>query len=332
MRNMWRLGLFGLIVLSCGSPAFAWWDAGHKIIAAIAFRQLTPDEQQAVFAVLQQHPRWDADFADWMPEQLADAPAAERAEWAFMQAAIWPDLARDFDEADKARYHHATWHYVNTPVYLADADRITLAGKLTVNFATDPPPKLTETMNITQTLAVTRRMLVDPAVPAATKGELLTWIFHLVGDSHQPMHSTALFTPRLFPEGCRGGNSIRTKPRENLHAVWDGLLGERLGYRQARNEALKLMAEDALKTAGEQARRTLDPRVWIQESRTLSAEFAYDAEVLTPLRIAEKSGEKPPVIALSDDYLRSAGGVAKRRAVEAGYRLGAVLREVVTTK
>jgi hypothetical protein len=329
MRNTWRLGICGLAVLWCTAPAMAWWDAGHKIIAAIAFRQLTPDEQQSVFALLHQHPRWSADFGDWMPDQLADAPAAERAEWAFMQAAIWPDLARDFDDADKTRYHHATWHYVNTPLYLSDADRRALAGRLTVNFATDPPPMLTETMNITQTLAVTRQTLIDPTVPAATKGELLTWIFHLVGDSHQPMHSTALFTPNLFPEGCRGGNSIRTKPRENLHAVWDGLLGERLGYRQARNEALKLLSDDTLKAAGEQARRSLDPRDWIQESRTLSAEFAYGPEVLTPLRIAEQSGEKPPMIALSEEYLSIAGQVAKRRAVEAGYRLGAVLKAIV---
>jgi hypothetical protein len=30
------------------------------------------------------------------------------------------------------------------------------------------------------------------------------------------------------PKRCRGGNSIKTKQRRNLHSLWDGLLGKEI--------------------------------------------------------------------------------------------------------
>jgi len=38
---------------------------------------------------------------------------------------------------------------------------------------------------------------------------MLTWLFHLIGDIHQPLHSTALFSTKLFPEGDRGTWGVR---------------------------------------------------------------------------------------------------------------------------
>jgi hypothetical protein len=326
-----RLRVWGVLLLTLwATPAFAWWDAGHKIIAAIAFRQLTADEQQAVFGMLKAHPRWQADFVEWMPDILADAH--EQAEWSFMQAAIWPDLARDFEDAEKARFHHGTWHYVNIPVYLNDSDRMALAGQLKLNTAMDPPAQPQELMNIVQTLRVARTLLADPATPAETRAVMLTWLFHLAGDSHQPMHSSTVVSRKLFPEGCRGGNSIKTKPRENLHSLWDSFPGEKLGYRQARNEALKLIGDASQNAAGERAAKSLDPVEWIRESRALAESVALGPEILTPLRIAEKKGESPPTIVLTEEYLREGGMVARRRVVESGYRLGALLKQVVARK
>ncbi|HUQ72293.1 MAG TPA: S1/P1 nuclease [Planctomycetaceae bacterium] len=325
-----RILLFAFVVLSA-SPAMAWWDAGHKVIAAIAFRQLSAEEQRCTFELLKAHPRWREDFVEWMPEQVATGDIREQAEWSFMQAAVWPDIVRDFEGDDKTTYHHATWHYVNIPLFLSDADRMALSGKLTVNVSTQPPDVPIEAMNIIQTMQVARKLIADPATPPATKAVMLTWLFHLVGDSHQPMHSTACFSQRLFPEGCRGGNSIKTRQRENLHSLWDSLLGEKLGYRQARNEALKLMSDAELQAAGERAVKSLDPVEWIRESRELAEAVAAGPEVLTPLRAADRAGEKIPTIALTEDYLSHAGQIAKRRAVESGYRLGAVLKEVVAT-
>jgi len=56
----------------------------------------------------------------------------------------------------------------------------------------------------------------------------LTWLIHLVGDIHQPLHSVQIFTTD-YPNGDRGGNLICVRPSEsgkpmNLHRLWDSLL------------------------------------------------------------------------------------------------------------
>ena len=64
------------------SPVAAWNAAGHKIIASIAFRQLTADEQSKIVAILKRHPRFTEDFADQMPEEVRGDEAAQN-EWLF---------------------------------------------------------------------------------------------------------------------------------------------------------------------------------------------------------------------------------------------------------
>jgi S1/P1 Nuclease len=39
------------------------------------------------------------------------------------------------------------------------------------------------------------------------KAIALAWLFHLVGDIHQPLHTAQLFTVE-YPNGDRGGNEI----------------------------------------------------------------------------------------------------------------------------
>jgi hypothetical protein len=56
----------------------------------------------------------------------------------------------------------------------------------------------------------------------------LTWLFHLVGDVHQPLHTSQLFSVD-YPNGDQGGNQIciRTRPGNqpvNLHSFWDEVI------------------------------------------------------------------------------------------------------------
>jgi hypothetical protein len=56
----------------------------------------------------------------------------------------------------------------------------------------------------------------------------VTWLSHLVGDLHQPLHATAYFTAK-FLTGHRGGNLANLRISGGgivkLHQFWDGLLG-----------------------------------------------------------------------------------------------------------
>jgi hypothetical protein len=56
---------------------------------------------------------------------------------------------------------------------------------------------------------------------------------------------------------------------------------------------------------------------------------AYGPEVTRYLRNLEQDGGELQPIELSEDYLKEGGAICERRVVEAGYRLGAVLKQLV---
>ena len=63
---------------------------------------------------------------------------------------------------------------------------------------------------------------------AARKAIALAWLFHLVGDIHQPLHAAQLFAVD-YPNGDRGGDQICIRVTQagqpmNLHRSWDGVI------------------------------------------------------------------------------------------------------------
>jgi hypothetical protein len=76
----------------------------------------------------------------------------------------------------------------------------------------------------------------------------------------QPLHSSALFTPKLFPDGDRGGNLIKTAQRGNLHSLWDGFLGGEAKMREAHQDALNLLADPEMARIGDHVSAMLDKK------------------------------------------------------------------------
>ncbi len=64
--------LLAALLISPSVPVFAWSEAGHKIVGAIAFRLLNHDQQAQIVAILKHHPRWQEDFQSKMQSELAD--------------------------------------------------------------------------------------------------------------------------------------------------------------------------------------------------------------------------------------------------------------------
>jgi len=52
----------------------------------------------------------------------------------------------------------------------------------------------------------------------------LSWLLHLVGDVHQPLHSTTRVSTTK-PDGDDGGNGVKLTSPANLHTFWDDVLG-----------------------------------------------------------------------------------------------------------
>src|SRR5262245_30003537 len=109
---MRRIAITSLLVfLTAVSPTWAWSLSGHKIIASIAFRQLSPEQQAKAVAMLKRHPRFAQDFAEQMPEDVRNSEEVAQNEWIFQQAAVWSDLIRS-GPTEKTAFSRPEWHYV----------------------------------------------------------------------------------------------------------------------------------------------------------------------------------------------------------------------------
>jgi len=329
---MMRASLTSLLIfLVTVSPALGWSLSGHKIIASIAFRQLSRVDQGRVAEALKRHPRFSEDFAEQMPEGIRDGDEAARNEWVFQQAAIWPDTIRS-GPVEKTAFSRPEWHYINQPIFLNDAARASLEGKLPINVEKAPPADATlETMhmNIVQALRLAKQRLASKDTSPPDRAVLLTWMFHLVGDLHQPLHSSALVSQRLFPEGDRGGNSIKLKQSYNLHALWDGFPGEAMEFRVARYRGIEYAVDPKWRELGKSAAEVLQESTWLAESEKIARTTAYDREVLAAVGKMEAGGAVEE-LELSERYLKTGGPTAEERMVMAGYRLGTVLKTIVS--
>lgn len=317
------------LVLFLQCFAHAWNFAGHRIIASIAYDQLEPETQLAMVALLKQHPRFQQDFQSQMPDIIKTASPEIQNRWIFMHAATWPDIARRFDDANREKYHHGTWHYINQPIYLDDASEQFLRSRLPANVATstqkgnDPLQ-----FNILQALDFCVTQMKDPAVSNADKAVYLCWIMHLTGDSHQPLHSSALFSKKTFPEGDRGGNSIRIG-KSNLHSQWDRLLGNSFKYSDIVGQVVGITHDPAMKRLGKQATQEMDFTTWINESHQLARDKAYCPEILEAARQSDATdGKFQKLSALPKSYYQQAGTIAAKRAAQSGWRLAAVINNV----
>jgi S1/P1 Nuclease len=80
---------------------------------------------------------------------------------------------------------------------------------------------------------------------------------------------------------------------------------------------------------GKEAATMLDARAWAYESHALAKSAAYDEEVLAALRRMEAGAGPIAELELSEAYLKAGGHLAETRLVQAEYRLGAVLKDLV---
>ena len=69
------------------------WFSLWLCCSLVAWQQLTGAERTAVVDLLKRHHRFDDDFKLRRNERIKPA---DMDKWVFLQASIWPDLARNF--------------------------------------------------------------------------------------------------------------------------------------------------------------------------------------------------------------------------------------------
>ena len=285
--------LSALLFFSLALPAYAWNAAGHRLVAVIAWQQLTPPTREAISAALARHPDHDR----WV-EKARSHDAIDL----FAEASTWPDDIRNdprfYDEdrepptpalpglPDTAR--HKRWHYVD----------LDAAGKVRDG-------------EIDRQIERLSHLLQAKGRTAGNSSQIsyaLPWLLHLVADIHQPLH--------VGQHGDEGGNKVEIEnpfnkrlPFSSLHLYWDDLPGPPW----LRGERLEKNAARLLDNYPKPAQG--DVALWRAESHQLLA-FAYP----------KASGSLLPII--NEDFQRDARAIANRRIVEAGYRLGRLLESL----
>jgi hypothetical protein len=191
-----------LLTLALTGPAFAWNATGHRLIAEIAWQQLSKQSRETITGLLVLHP----DYAHWA--QKADAAGMRRI---FAEASTWADEIRHdprfidlprqgsdspATDATHQQARHRDWHYLNY-----DRDGNIVGGQLDRRIG-----------ELTQILRSTAEL--------EQKIWALPWLLHLIGDIHQPMH--------VGYAADAGGNGFdidnpfsQRRPLMNLHRYWD---------------------------------------------------------------------------------------------------------------
>jgi hypothetical protein len=321
----------GLVAGFQTSAAVAWDATGHRLTAYIAWEFMsTPSKEQAL-AILRAHPRFDTDFMNAMPDNIRVSDSRQQDRWLFGQAAIWPDIARGFTGADSRRFDHPEWHWIDGAWVRDEATR---QGNLYVNtetfsdingIAAERIQRRSQAENVVTALDLAVYELNNGQAPA-DQALALCWFLHLTGDIHQPLHTGALVSARLFAQGDRGGNGIRVRSGtsgSNLHAVWDSALqGPSL---ESSLQALLNIAGDI--AANEQLSEYAPTR-WLQESRDHLLSSVYPDAVISDVLRSENTGNQLGTIALSEAYQEQMRMIAAQRIAEAGVRIAHTLENL----
>lgn len=304
-----------IMVLLFSASGRAWDTEGHMMVAFIAYQKLSQPTRDRVDALIMLNP----DFAKLKSLIPSSVPKKDRPAMLFMLAATWPDRIKSkpgftddgTDHGNRPsgptssqnigyddKFHHKYWHFVDTPFSRDGA-----------SLPQVPDP------NAQTRIHLFRTVLASTTEKDPLKSYDLVWLLHLVGDVHQPLHSSTRVR-QAQPNGDGGGNLVSvctTSPcsaaNKTLHAFWDEVLGTAADVTAAASAAKKLAPADSVLA------RIKDEGEWVKESFDLAQGEVY----------------KPPVHAgtgpftLTASYRNGARNLAAKRVALAGARLANLL-------
>jgi hypothetical protein len=297
------------------SPLLAWDGTGHMVIAYVAYKNLSDDTRKRVDELLKLNP----EYKSW----TQGVPKKKRGLIAFVNAATWPDCiknaikcpgytadgtnngntpppgpeaSQNIGYADK--FMHKYWHFVDKPFSPS-------------HLATGGPASSNASLQISTFITA----IADDASDDI-KSYDVAWLEHLVGDVHQPLHTTSRVTMG-HPHGDNGGNSIEfcDECRDNLHQFWDDILGTSTDMATITHLGDSLLLRQ--KPIGADI---MDVSTWVSESFELAKRHVYVAPISDDETVPPQPSPRP-----DQAYVDIARAVSKGRVLLAGYRLAALL-------
>ena len=137
------------LLCTVATPAFAWGRTGHRLVAALAWDDLSPHARAAVAELLAGE---------------TDPTLPGIAVWADDLRANDPDLGR----------RSAKWHYVNIAEH---------------GCAYDAALACRDGDCVVEAIRNQAAILADRSRPRAQRAQALKFVVHFVGDVHQPLHA-----------------------------------------------------------------------------------------------------------------------------------------------
>ncbi len=230
----------------------------------------------------------------------------------FIQAACWADDIKETNDL------YTTWHYADFPLVNREPP------------TRDIPSGHNEKNVVWAINALNKTLKAGVKATPTDTARALFFMIHFVGDLHQPLHATTLFSNKFEPpSGDQGGNLYLINYPEdqnikNLHALWDSGAGQwatdmkrpldPISQEYLNDTANKLMNEFPV-SAFQDRLSKYSVSSWAVESFGLARDVVY------------KAPEAPEVVPA--DYLETSRQVCRSQVALAGYRLAQVLESVL---
>jgi S1/P1 Nuclease len=334
---MWKRAIAVMPALVLGvlgtfaSRAYAWDHPGHMTTADIAFAEIErarPDLIDKIGQLFLAHPD-PAPF--WVA--TGDAKGKERVRRMFIECARWPDDSK-FTQDDRL-----TWHTARFAVIAKDAPP---EAKAAAARHGKPAGQALEA------LALSYGMLSNPETSPTERAWALCWLMHVVGDLHQAMHVSDLFS-KDFPAGNVAGSmgyvmDPVTETPITLHILWDSN-DLRVPTVEVVDQATQAFMKKYPRSAFPELKThpISDPNVfeeWAKESNQVAADWAFDVKmapdpdkdktseqlvagminfILNGVSPVKEAPELPP------GYWEKLKPTAERRITLAGYRIADLL-------
>ena len=285
---------------------WGWGHDGHRLVARIAAKNLSPATRAKLLTILQTN---DAGL-----------------EAAMAAAATWPD------EINKKATGTDLWHFIDVPITTA----FSLNGLCPQHDCV--VDRIKEMSDRLQRNLSGFTLKTPPNPPRPMTSQELAFLIHFVGDIHQPLHAAT--------DGDRGGNCVKlTHPLHHsdgsttteLHAVWDNdeVFAVFDDFRPTKPPAMsdEDNAAQALflryKKAGVGAWEQEPVKVWTRESNDLAKKDVYGSLHLANHTAAPGQcavGIAPVIV--SKAYLKGNVTDVEQQLMRAGIRLSDILNSI----
>jgi hypothetical protein len=146
------------------------------------------------------------------------------------------------------------------------------------------------------------------------KVDALSWLIHLIGDIHQPLHCIEHVSEE-HPGGDRGGNSFKLRGKaRNLHSLWDSAVD--FSGEDEEEVAISVREEHSRASLSNELTET-DVETWARASYRIARKSAYTLR---------ENSANPPKPSMA--YLARANQIGRHQAALAGYRLADHLKAI----